>query len=58
MRKHLSIIMGIVMFIITTTLIGFVLFYCNPSAGPLALICAISGLGYTTSYLYLTNHLN
>jgi hypothetical protein len=58
MKNYLNIIMGIVMFIVTTALIGFVIYFTNPSLGSISLICAISGVGYIMSYLFLTNHLN
>jgi hypothetical protein len=58
MRKYINIIMGIVMFIVTTALIGFVIYFTNPSLASIILVSAISGVGYIISYLFLTNNLN
>ena len=58
MKKYLDIIMGIIMFIVTTALIGCIMYFTNPSILSISLICAISGIGYIISYLYLTNNLN
>jgi len=57
MKKYLNVIMGIVMFIVTTALIGCIIYFTNPSFGSIVLICGISGIGYIISYLFITNHL-
>ena len=58
MKKYINIIMGIIMFIVTTALIGCIIYFTNPTVLSIALICAISGVGYIISYLFITNHLN
>lgn len=46
------------MFIVTTALIGCVIYFTNPSLASIVLVSAISGVGYVISYLFLTNNLN
>jgi hypothetical protein len=58
MKKYINIIMGIVMFIVTTALIGCIIYFTNPTILSIALICVISGVGYIISYLFITDHLN
>ena len=57
MRKYINIIMGIVMFIVTTALIGCIIYFTNPSFGSIVFVCLASAIGYTMSYLFVTNHL-
>ena len=58
MKKYSNVIMGIIMFIVTTALIGCVIYFTNPSLASIILVSAISGVGYVISYLFLTNNLN
>jgi hypothetical protein len=58
MKRYINIIMGIIMFIVTTALIGCIIYFTNPSLASIVLISAISGVGYIISYLFITNHLN
>ena len=58
MKRYINIIMGIIMFIVTTALIGCIIYFTNPSLASILLICAISGVGYIISYLFITNQLN
>jgi hypothetical protein len=56
-EKLLSLIMGIIVFIVTTALLGAVVYYCNPSVSMIVLLCAISGMGYTISFMLIVNHI-
>ena len=57
MKKYINIIMGIVMFIVTTALIGCIIYFTNPSIVSILLVCTISLVGYVISYLFITNYL-
>jgi len=58
MRKYSNLIMAITMFIVTTALIACIIYFTNPSFGSIVFVCLTSGIGYTMSYLFFTNHLN
>jgi hypothetical protein len=58
MKKYINIIMGIVMFIVTTALIGCIIYFTNPSIVSILLVCTISLVGYVISYLFITDNLN
>ena len=50
--------MGIIIGLVTTALIELTIYFTNPSFSAAFLICCISGVGYTISYLFITNNLN
>jgi hypothetical protein len=58
MKKYINIIMGIIIGLVTTALIELTIYFTNPSFSAAFLICCISGVGYTISYLFITNNLN
>lgn len=55
MKKYLNIIMGIVMFIVTTMLLGFIVYSINASKAAGILLIVVSFMGYGTSYIFFTN---
>ena len=55
MKKYINIIMGIVMFIVTTMLLGFIVYSINASKSAGIFLITISFIGYGTSYIFFTN---
>jgi len=55
MKKYINIIMGIVMVIVTTVLLGFIVYSINASKSAGTLLITISFIGYGTSYIFFTN---
>jgi hypothetical protein len=56
--KKLSLYMGILLIIITTTIDVMFPFVVPYSKGNLALICSMSILGYFGAYLYISSYLD
>lgn len=56
-ERMLTLLVGILMFITTTALLGAVIYFCDPSGFMVILLCAISGLGYTSSFLLIVNYI-
>jgi hypothetical protein len=55
MKKYINIIMGIVMVIVTTMLLGFIVYSINASKPAGILLIVVSFMGYGTSYIFFTN---
>ena len=45
------------MFIVTTALLGFVVYLCDPTNSALVLLLAVSLMGYGITFIYFANYL-